>query len=146
MLCTHILVNFDAEPPAIFCTRRARSSPFSSDSCFAKSFLDLENPHRQHAANTSLQTHNALGLEFVGLDFAGHLEDDLWAWRMLRTAMVSVGLEGEICTVLQPLRWLGAVGVSHEVLMSADWRRCWPLVGIDPERVLAPHTRLRRVS
>lgn len=35
-------VNFDAEPPAIFCTRSCRSSPLSSFSCFDKSFLDLK--------------------------------------------------------------------------------------------------------
>ena len=45
---THILVNFDAEPPAIFCTRRVRSSVFSSESCFVKSFLDLLAVYDQH--------------------------------------------------------------------------------------------------
>ena len=39
---THILVSFAAEPPAIFCTRRPKSSVFSSVSCFDKSFLDLD--------------------------------------------------------------------------------------------------------
>lgn len=42
IITTHILVNFAAEPPAIFCTRRVRSSFLSSLSCFDKSFLDLQ--------------------------------------------------------------------------------------------------------
>ena len=39
----HIFVSFDADPPAIFCTRRVSSSFFNSASCFDKSFLDLES-------------------------------------------------------------------------------------------------------
>lgn len=39
---THILVSFEAEPPAIFCTRKLKSSPFNSASCLDKSFFDLE--------------------------------------------------------------------------------------------------------
>lgn len=38
---THILVSLAALPPAIFCTRRVRSSFLSSTSCFDKSFFDL---------------------------------------------------------------------------------------------------------
>lgn len=38
---THILVSFAADPPAIFCTRRVRSSFLSSFNCLYKSFFDL---------------------------------------------------------------------------------------------------------
>ena len=40
-LMAHIFVNFDAEPPAIFCTRSDSNSSLSSLSCFDKSFFDL---------------------------------------------------------------------------------------------------------
>jgi len=40
---THILVSFDAEPPAIFCVRSWPSSVFNSPSCFARSVLLLDH-------------------------------------------------------------------------------------------------------
>lgn len=43
---TYIFVSLDAEPPAIFCTRRVRSSFFKSTNCFDKSFLDLNDINR----------------------------------------------------------------------------------------------------
>jgi hypothetical protein len=63
----HIFVNFDAEPPAIFCTRRVSSSFFRSDSCLDKSFLDLKGLNPMVYLWLSC---NVLGLELVGLDFS----------------------------------------------------------------------------
>jgi hypothetical protein len=42
MPSTYILVSFEADPPAIFWTRRLSSSFFKSKSCLDKSFFDLE--------------------------------------------------------------------------------------------------------
>jgi hypothetical protein len=71
---THILVSLDAEPPAIFCTRRVSSSFLSSTSCFDKSFFDLNT---QSEAPRCGRGCSALGLELVGLDFSGHLDGGL---------------------------------------------------------------------
>ena len=70
---THIRVSLAAEPPAIFCTRRLRSSFLSSESCFDKSFLDLSSSHAvQLCISPKALRNNALGLELVRLDLAGH--------------------------------------------------------------------------
>ena len=68
---TYILVSFAAEPPAIFCTRRVKSSFLSSVSCFDKSFLDLA----YSIVSADIRKgwiQDALGLELVRLDLAGH--------------------------------------------------------------------------
>ena len=71
-LQTHILVSFDAEPPAIFCTRSVRSSFFSSSSCFDRSFLDLGlRLACKYYAKTIVC---ALGLKLVRLDATRHFE------------------------------------------------------------------------
>lgn len=44
---THILVSFEAAPPAIFCTRSCPNSVFNSSSCFFRSSLPL--PHSEPA-------------------------------------------------------------------------------------------------
>jgi len=66
---THILVNLDADPPAIFCTRRVSSSFFNSRSCLDKSFFDLETRINMRSSLPTPLFLHALGLEFVGLDF-----------------------------------------------------------------------------
>ena len=71
-LQTHILVSFDAEPPAIFCTRSVRSSFFSSSSCFDRSFLDLGL--RLACKYYAKTTVCALGLKLVRLDATRHFE------------------------------------------------------------------------
>jgi hypothetical protein len=68
----------DADPPAIFCTRRLKSSCLSSTSCLDKSFFDLTGHlkvesllvGRYRKKKGSIEV--ALGLEFVSLDFSGH--------------------------------------------------------------------------
>jgi hypothetical protein len=71
----------DAEPPAIFCTRRVSSSFLSSTSCFDKSFLDLSTKSEVHRCGRGSI---ALGLELVGLDFSGH-RDGVWqkSWKAI---------------------------------------------------------------
>lgn len=68
---SHILVSFDADPPAIFCTRRVRSSFFNSTSCLDKSFFDL-NLALESPSSGNQFFPGALGLELVSLDLAGH--------------------------------------------------------------------------
>ena len=68
---THMRVSLAAEPPAIFRTRRFRSSFLSSESCFDKSFLDLA----YSIVSADIRkgwVQDALGLELVRLDLAGH--------------------------------------------------------------------------
>ena len=69
----HIFVSFEGAPPVVFCTRRVSSSVLSSESCFVKSFLDLWHK-RLDQSKVHGDTLCLLGLELVGLDFAGHFE------------------------------------------------------------------------
>jgi len=60
-------VSLDADPPAIFCTRRVSNSFFSSTSCLDKSFFDLETSLSLQSRHEALP--HVLGLKFIGLDF-----------------------------------------------------------------------------
>lgn len=68
---THILVNFAAEPPAIFWTRSVRSSFLSSASCFDKSFFDLRRAFLSMVCQ-KIEIQDVLRLELIRLDLAGH--------------------------------------------------------------------------
>jgi hypothetical protein len=79
---THIRVSFDAEPPAIFCTRRVRSSVLSSASCFSRSFLFLCTAVRRQrsCAGDRIGVEHALGLKLVCLNLAGHFSEVREGW------------------------------------------------------------------
>ena len=71
ILATYSLVNLAADPPAIFCTRKSRSSRLSSTKVFIKSLFDLSVDHHQLSDLDIKKI--SLGCELIGLNFWRHL-------------------------------------------------------------------------